>query len=365
MDEAQKKVVKGFHDILTSMMDLSEKKAAISSGGFQTALGKLNQKITSTFSNQIENIDKKVEALKKTKLNVSEKDKLTKMIEEIQPTVINSQKDKIASVSQATDNQLKTMEKRVEEKINSLDYNSVTEEVQKKITGSLQVKMKEHLELTNQSIAKWNQQPLSDTMKEYVQSQITEHIGPVNLQKLIIALPEYQLLKQMLENKEAGTRIDLEQSPEFQSMKSVISSISNELTQLKQVTNSTRSVVEVMKKNNLPVQAMSTTFDYAASVKHIETMEREINLMYDSIKKTESEAETSMNGLHVSTSRKRARLDNPDSTIKTEVLSRLDEVEKKQQKLQDYVFQCKDTVLDDDFPTRLDAAMKRIQHILL
>jgi hypothetical protein len=256
-----------------------------------------------------------------------------------------------------------------------VDAKAIKDQVEQKIMSNLDSKFNDYLEKAKEQTTSMmaQKQSVPDRVAELVKKEISDQVSPTQLQSIITSLPEFQALKQMRETLPAST----ETVPKFDDIKSVVMNLSSELVDLKQRTNHTRSIVDVLRTQGLPTNESSAIeFDQSAALKHMEQMERDVSMIYNSIKMIEAVVSVKSKGVEDAanaelTPRKRPRVEDtvtraPDGEISNNaILAKLNDIETKHQKLIDFIFQCKDTVLDDMFPTRLEAAMKKIERILL
>ncbi|KAI8885835.1 hypothetical protein K501DRAFT_331691 [Backusella circina FSU 941] len=106
--------------------------------------------------------------------------------------------------------------------------------------------------------------------------------------------------------------------------------------------------------------------------KHMEEVERHITVMYHNIKMVENFINFKVNniagGLNKG-SRKRARLENGEMDVDAnedeDISVRLAALEDKHQQMIDFVVQFRDNVLDPVFPSRMEAALSKIEQVLL
>jgi hypothetical protein len=377
MNGAENLIVEGFQDITKHILEASEKKAHSISEGFLLALQKFGALLKDQCTEKMNELDKIVKVLQTTKMDSVEKDNITKTIEALKTNLIEVQTKNLTKMHYASLEQFQKMNHRMEAAITKVDPEAIKDQVEQKIVANLDNKFKEYLERAKQQNALMiaQQQNVPDKVAELVKKEIMDQVGPAHLQSIITSLPEFQALKQMRDALPSTT----ETAPDFDSVKSIVMNLSSELVDLKQRTNSTRAIVDTLRTQGLPTnESNAIEFDQTAALKHMEQMERDVSMIHNSIKMIEavvsvrSKTVEDAVSAESSTTRKRPRLEDavigtvPDGEISNNViLAKLNDIETKHQKLIDFIFQCKDTVLDDMFPTRLEAAMKKIERVLL
>ncbi|KAG1251832.1 hypothetical protein G6F68_012076 [Rhizopus microsporus] len=153
------------------------------------------------------------------------------------------------------------------------------------------------------------------------------------------------------------------------SVKEMAVSMNKDMVLLKQKLEETRSIVDSMRSQGFNANDQVNVTDQNAALTNMQNIERQVTVMHNNIKMIETALNTKNNSTEASslTPRKRARTDLDGETVidDEDIKLRLEEIESKHQKLLDFILQCKDNVLDDMFPTRLEAAMKKIERILI
>ncbi|KAI8087738.1 uncharacterized protein B0P05DRAFT_584957 [Gilbertella persicaria] len=379
-------VIEGFQDIVSKVMSETDEKVTKVSEGIRRALEKFGKSITDQFNNKLSETEKGIELLKTEKLSVSEKEAITKIIDDFKSSVIETQRKTFSNITTQMTAQFQSASEKNDKLMKQFDIANVTHSVQAKVLESMDKKLKENLDQLkkeNTQLIEKHQQSnitLSSKFAELITKQVHEQTNPDKLQKIISSLPEFQALLTMqesLKNNPQGPALNANELADFASLRESVSRLSKELNELKHRSSSTRAIVDVLKDAGVSrTESAKIDVDYKAAVKHMEEMEREVSLIYNNIKIMEtvvsvkSKAVEEATGSKESTeivSRKRPRLEGPDEEMvdQTALLARLAELENKHQKLLDFILQCKDTVLDDMFPTRLQATMKKIEQVLV
>lgn len=377
MAAAEKHVVQGFQDITKHILEDSALRANSISKGFLVALEKFGSQVKNHCNEQISRLDREIELLKNSKLDANEKDSIVKNIDTIKSDLVDVQRKSFKTMHNATLEHFQKMNQRMEESIARVQPDVIKNEVEEKIVSSMDGKFKEYLEKAKQQNALMmaQQQNVPDKVAELVKKEVMDQVGPARLQNIITSLPEFQALKEMRDTMPTANVT----MPDFDSVKSVMNNLSSELVDLKQRTNSTRAIVDTLRTQGLPTnESNAIEFDQTAALKHMEEMERDVSMIHNSIKMIEAVISVKSKAVddavsgETSNLKKRPRSEDAvtgsvaDGEISNNViLAKLNDIETKHQKLIDFIFQCKDTVLDDMFPTRLEAAMKKIERVLL
>ncbi|KAI8970377.1 hypothetical protein BDF20DRAFT_890925 [Mycotypha africana] len=376
----------------------------------------MNQEMEKQLSKVLEDI----QSLKQSKLEKTDIKQLKDEFEASKAKMVDFSRRTIqavtAQIDQSTQRQRSLIEKLKEE----FDIGRITATVEttviEKLTATLDDKQKETLK----EVKKENEEVLKSIparIAETVRKEVYEQVGPVNLQKIIEGLSEYKALKSLSEKMITITEQQMQMQQQQQNkndnsrtaspaetaaasatlmasqeaIKQSIQHISSELAQLKQKNQSTRAIVETLRIQGVPnTNAALHQFDQVAAVKHIEEMQREIEFMHNNVKMIEpvikmraQAIEEKMNAMASirntdadnGDSRKRPRTEDvtdgnamvettATATSNVAVLEKILEIDAKHQKLLDFLSQYKETVLNDTFPARLEAAMKKIEQVL-
>ncbi|OBZ86987.1 hypothetical protein A0J61_04962 [Choanephora cucurbitarum] len=391
MKLAERLVIDGFQDVISKVQKDTDEKVKDLSSAITKALERFGKSITDRLNKKLNETEKELESIKETKVNVSEKEEVLEKIESFKKSVIETQEKTYNRLYHEMTTQFREATKQSEKALQQLNYDTVSESVQSKVMAKLDAKLKESLEHVKKENARLIEQQqqsstqlsakITDTVSLLVEKQMT----PDQIKATITSSPEYQSLLSMRDSLKQNP-IALQQKPmegmataaEIKALMDSVARLSEELVELKQRTDSTRTVVDALKSSSTE---QSKDVDYKAAVKHMEEMERQVTIIHGHIKMMETAVEAKSklveetadqwqpsSDADTSNSRKRPRLDSEadnhaDDTAT--LLSRLTELENKHQKLLDFILQCKDTVLDDMFPTRLQAAMKKIEQVLV
>jgi hypothetical protein len=374
MNAAEQLVVKGFQDIAKHILEISEKKIEIISKGFRMALEKFGAFVNDRCVHKMNALEATLATLNASKMDVTEKDTITRSIESLKSNLVEVQTKNFTKMHHASIEHFTKMNQRMDAAIAKVNPQTIKNQVENKIVSNLDSKFTEYLEKAKEQNALMNQQRnVPDKVAEFVKNEIRDQISPAHLQNIITSLPEFQALKQMRDTLPAS----VETAPDFDSIKSLIMNLSSELADLKQRSNSTRAIVDTLRTQGLPTnESNAIEFDKTAALKHMEEMERDVSMIHNSIKMIEAVVSVKSKSLEDansagSSTKKRPRLEDTVASVvdgeisNNVILAKLNDIETKHQKLIDFIFQCKDTVLDDMFPTRLEAAMKKIERVLL
>ncbi|GAA5802427.1 hypothetical protein HPULCUR_007892 [Helicostylum pulchrum] len=368
---SEKQVIKGFLEVITHISSTSSKKAIESTTKWTEMLSGFNTTLRTEIQKTFSSTEESIKQLRDTKMDVSEKEELDKQIEAYKELITKSYKANSIALSESTNTAMSYLSRKVETMINENNPNKVAQEVE----AIMDEKIKEQL----RELKEENQLALDATSEKFdglsravvtsVTSLIHNTISPTNIQSLIASLPEFELLKNGSTNLAQVSDHQAEQSvPSFDAIKESIASLTSELVELKQSNQQTKAVVDTMRSQILPKAANPSEFDHQIAVKRMEEMERNVSVIHNNIKMIEtivkvkaSEYDDGQNG-----SNKRARVDTDGNSVNhDQYMTAIAEVESKHQKLLDFIVQCKDTVLDDEFSSRLEAVVAKIEQVLL
>ncbi|KAI9473428.1 MAG: hypothetical protein EXX96DRAFT_488291, partial [Benjaminiella poitrasii] len=391
MKKAENYIVNSCQKICDNVLELSRKNAMSVSSSTQTSLEAFSKSLYEKIDNKIASTQKVIDILQKEKMDMVEKENLMQSLETFKTQLKDVQKNTLRSMGAVLNNRFKDMSDAFEKKKDEFDTERLKNEVQNRVIAIMEEKFKKFIEESKKqnssdaaaaaaaAAAKATELTVPDQVLQMVKKEIIEQVNPTNMQKLITTLPEYKALKDM--QQELATSFERQQHnvPDFTALKQRIQDLTTEVVDLKQVLNSTRAMIDTLKNLNAPANKDDTTaatsFELSTAMKQMEDVMKEISLVHSNIKmietvvsvKARAMEENSNNSLQP---RKRQRVDesqaeNTDETSNAAILARLAEVEKKHLMMVDFIVQFKDNVLDVNFPTRLEAAMKKIEKVLL
>lgn len=364
MDKSEEKVVQGFQDILMRLAEITEGKAE----GFKSKVKKELQDYILDNTNQIDarirSIETSVTQLENTKLDAAAEARLNEAITAGKEHVKAVQRESMENMILAKDQGFQQLQKRVDAQLEQFKPEKITDEIIQSTLSSMEPHLKSFIADTksqNQKLLEDYQTAQTDKLKDYVKQAVLEHVDANNLQKIITTLPEFQNLQQLankISNKPAD---DIRNLPEIAALKQSMTALAFEMAQLKQVTDSTRALVATLKEHGVPSPSQVAQFDLAASVKHMEDIEKDMKVMYNSVKMME--AMMSVNGMQGT--RKRRRDESQEGDQDEEIMARLAKIEERQDMLQDFIFQYERTILHENYPLRVNQSMQKIQTVLL
>lgn len=369
MNGAEQRVVKGFEDILLKLHSASEKTIDRHSSQIRQELHRSVNESVQTIRTSIKSTDEKIAQVESQKLDVSAERDLYKAIDVVKSKIIAVQEEDVKRLEDEQNNRLKDLQTRVDGQLRKFSYENIFQNIQQKTLSNMNEQLKEFVRTAkeeNINILEKHKQQQTDKLKNYVEQAVLSHVDSTQLQTIITSLPEFKRLQQLAtELKSTENQVpDLRQSPQFKTLKETMDRMSYEMAQLKQVTDTTRSIVATLKEHGVPEPSDRANFDLAASVKHIEDINRDITVMYNSIKMME--AVMQINGL----ARKRKRTDEPtysedgEEYADEEIAARVAKIEERQEMLQDFIYQYQTTILDEKYPNRINASMQKINQVL-
>lgn len=324
-----------------------------------TVLTATDAKISST--NEI------INTLKKEKMDQSAGDEIRASLDQFKKQVIDFQSKNMETISASNEKIFKDIVERMKHMLDNFEQNEVVSKTAALVNQQLDEKLNQQLKALSQ------QQPTAsnvskDQMLDIVKKELNTRLGPANLQSIISNLPEVQIITDFCK-KLPPLPSSSDMYPDMVSVKEISSSVNKEMDILKQRVEETRSIVDSIRAQGLnrPGQSNSNSTNENEALAKMQAIERQVTLMHSNIKMIETALNTKTNAFEVSSaSRKRARSNSDvDMAVDDSIKSRLEEIESKHQKLLDFILQCKDNVLDDMFPTRLEAAMKKIERTLM
>lgn len=372
MKTAEAQVVIEFQEVMQYLMGHCQDSLKTTQEFMRVALGKFGTSLTSGFEDSIAGIRKHLEEMDKSKLNASEKASILQTIDTFKSHIVELQKKQVNAIKNVTEQQYTQLVAHIDQRLQNVNAEALTAQVEKRVVDNLDGKFKQHLQELDKAqkalpSSQGNSEQMSDKIAQTVKAEMKNYLTPETLKSIISTLPEYQALQNLRP----------EAAPLPDAVKTIMADLQQEVKDLQNKSFSTRTLVNNLVDRNLTsTEAMQVR--QAAAVKHIEEMEKNIQLMHNNMKMMETvisvqvERMKETNAVSPSTSRKRPRVDDDldmvdqqDENSNREVLRRIAEVESAHQKLLDFILQWKDTVLDDNFPEKLGNAFKKIEEVLL
>lgn len=365
----------GFQDILQFLMEKSDTGVETAKSFMGTSLKNFGTALTGGFEKKLAEIRQHLMDIDETKMDRTEKTNIQGTIDAFKEHIVELQKKQIASLKTVTVQQFEYLSTKVNETLQDVNPEALAERVQQRVLENVDLKFKHHLkefEAANKGLASQeNNGNISEKIAETVKNELQAHLTPDALKSIISTLPEYQAIQSL----------SPEQAPLSETVRKIIADLTQEINDLKTQGFSTRAFLNnLIDKNLTPTDTEVMNARQAAAINHMEELQKNIQLMHNNIKMMEtvmtvkakeieeSAAAASSNSTAVSRKRPRTEddvIDSGDEYSNKAVIKRVDEMETKHQKLLDFILQCKDTVLDETFPTRLEAAFKKIEEKLL
>lgn len=378
MSESEKQVIKGFMEVITHVSKTTSSRGEEVTAKFTGVLKSFSDSLRKEFTAHMTKNETAITELQNTKMNRSEKEAITQHINEFKASMTEVQKNSIQKMAVDSAGLFRTITDKIGLLCKQFDPAKVAATVEEQVMKRMDEKLKQELQElhdeTQKAINTTNEKvgAIPATITNAVKKLINDNISPANMQKLILALPEFQALKNVGVHVSASTEIDPQNLPNFEAIKESIARLTAELVELKQSSNQTRTIVDTIRTQSVgSTNTNLEEFDHIVAVKRMEEMEREVSVIHNNIKMIETLVNVKSkteDDQQVTSGNKRARTEaisiSPESD-NSEILSLLNEVENKHQKLLDFILQCKDTVLDDSFPSRLEAAMVKIEQVLM
>ncbi|KAF1806303.1 hypothetical protein FB192DRAFT_1349837 [Mucor lusitanicus] len=371
MKSAETQVVMGFQDIMQFLIGHSQEGLNSTQESLRTALSKFGTSLTSGLETSIADIRRHLIEVDNNKMDASEKAGIFDTIDAFKKHIIELQKSQITAIKTLNEQQCVKLTAHIEQRLQNVNSEALTTQVQKRVVDNLDGKFKQHLQQLEKAqkalpSSQDTDGKVSEKIVQTVRDEVKNYLTPETLKSIISTLPEYQALQSLRP----------EAAPLPDAVKKIMADLQQEVSDLKAKSFSTRALVNNLVDRNLtPTEVMQA--HQAAAVQHVEEMEKSIQLMHNNMKMMEVVLSTRLkqmeeNNVAVSASRKRPRVDDDlemvdqqDENSNREVLRRISEVEAAHQKLLDFILQWKDTVLDDSFPEKLSNAFKKIEEVLL
>ncbi|KAI8641293.1 hypothetical protein BD408DRAFT_389254 [Parasitella parasitica] len=375
MRTAEAQVNKGFQDILQFIMDKAGKDVATVKTSMAGTLSQFSNSLLKGFEQKIQDIKQHLLDIDALKMDRSEKNDIQATIDAFKTHIIDLQKTQLESVKMITEKQFAALSAHFSKRLEAVNSETITKQVQQQVMENIDSKFKQQiqtLEEANKEIAtKGDSANISDTIAQSVKDQVKAHLTPDSLKTIISTLPEYQALQSF----------HPEQMPVSETIRKIITDLQQEVNDLKTQSHSTRALVNSLVDRNVSLTDKEAIHaQHLAALTHIEEMQKNIQLMHNNMKMMETVMsvqakrmeDSAASSSELIVSRKRARTDDDVDMVDQKeehsnerVLARVVEMEKRHQKLLDFILQFKDTVLDETFPDRLSGAFKKFQDIML
>jgi hypothetical protein len=376
MHTAENHVIMGFQDILQFLIEKSDTGVETAKSFMGTSLKNFGTALTGGFEKKLAEIRQHLMDIDETKMDRTEKANIQGTIDAFKEHIIELQKKQIASLKTVTVQQFEYLSTKVNETLQDVNPETLAERVQQRVMENVDLKFKNHLkdfEAANKGIlSQENKGNISEKIAQAVKDELQAHLTPDALKSIISTLPEYQAIQSL----------HPEQAPLSETVRKIIADLNQEVNDLKIQGFSTRALLNnLIDKNLTPTDVEVMNAHQAAAINHMEELQKNIQLMHNNIKiietvmtvkakAIEESATASSNSTVMSRKRPRTEddldlIDSSNEYSNKTVIKRVDEMETKHQKLLDFILQCKDTVLDETFPTKLEAAFKKIEDKIL
>ncbi|KAI8080323.1 hypothetical protein BDF21DRAFT_339993 [Thamnidium elegans] len=371
MSVSEKRVIKGFLDVITHISSASSKKAIEATTQWTETVNKLSADLRTEFQKTISSTEVSIKELRATKMNISDKDELNKQIEVFKEQIVKSFKTNISNLTETNKNALAYLSNKLETMMSENDFSKIANDVEARLDTKMTRRLQEIEEENQKSIDATSEKfdGLSKAVVTSVTSLIHKTISPTNIQNLIASLPENEISRKSAANLAQVSVQQAEQSlSNFDAIKQSIANLTSELVELKQSNQQTKAVVDTMRSQILPGVANPSEFDHQIAVKRMEEMERNVSVIHNNIKMIETmvKVRTSENSSVQNSNNKRARIDIDGNSVNhDQYMTAIADVEAKHQKLVDFIVQCKDTILDDAFHNRLETVVAKMEQVLL
>lgn len=400
MVKSQGQFVTNFLQVMENVAEYSKQNSSDLLKTFEGTLQKFGANVFKKLDDQRE----KLIQLEKNKLDNSAKDDILNEVINVRTAMESLVEDRKKEVTEFSISQARIVLNKVVEVLDKFHKQrdgleaKIEENLTKKSTEKIEELKKQLAKMIGTQVASMDQfsqnffkTRLSDQIAQEVKGQLETQTVSTKIQDIIKSLPEYEALKETATKTNENINLDQSSLPNFEVIKNSLAILTHQITELKQSNQQTRAIVDTMR---LPASAIQdpNQFDHAVAVKRMEEMAREVNVIHNNVKMIEAMVNLKTTGLDEQVvavvGRKRARAAEAESSssdmdvsessssnttamttitenMKEEYLARLTDIEVKHQKLLDFILQCKDSVLDDLFPTRLEAAMAKIEQILV
>ncbi|CEG62963.1 hypothetical protein RMATCC62417_00186 [Rhizopus microsporus] len=350
-----------FRDIIQHISNYTDKiKSSVS-----VALAEFSEKLLQATTDQLTNSAQSIEKLNKEKMDMAEGQKIYASLEEFKKHVKESHNQHVMSIGAQNEKTFRDVVKKMENMLSNFEQTEVINKVSKLVIKQLEAKVYERVkQISEENKRDQTKETVgSEQIIEIVKNEVNARLGPTNLKNIMATLPEVQLMVNFC--KKVSPNAGGVDQAELASVKEAAMQLGKEHIQIKQKLEETRSIVDSLRSKSLPGQPSSDTeVASAALLANVQQMEQNVAFMYNHIKMIDTSFKAQRDSADgtIALPRKRARTDDASEL---DVHARLEEIENKHQKLLDFILQCKDNVLDEMFPVRLEAAMKKIEQILI
>ncbi|KAI9276389.1 hypothetical protein BY458DRAFT_505748 [Sporodiniella umbellata] len=332
-----------------------------------TALSDFTSSILTATEARINSTNEIIKTLKEEKMSQAEGEAIRTSLEQFKKQVVDFQSKNMETISANNEKLFKDVVERMKKMLDQFEQTEIVSKTTTMVSQQLDEKITQQLERLNQQTTQVNS--LSpEQIEELVKKEVNARLGPAQLQAIISNLPDIKYIVDYCKKLPPLPALG-EVLPDLATMKETSATLSKEVAALKKNVEETQSIMESMKSQGISAnnQASSDLGVLDEGLSKIQAIEREIALMHNNVKMIETAVNSKINTFESNSlsSRKRARSDDDSDDIDESIKARLDDIESKHQKLLDFILQCKDNVLDDMFPTRLEAAMKKIERTLI
>ncbi|KAG0740635.1 hypothetical protein G6F57_011093 [Rhizopus arrhizus] len=334
-----------------------------------TALGEFSNTVLNATDAKINSTNDVLNRLRKEKMDVATGEAIRYSLEQFKKQVVDFQSRNMETIKTSNEKLFKDIVERMKYMLDNFEQNEMVSKTAKLVTRQLDAKLNEQLKKLNTQNEQQKQTNVTpEQLAEVVKDELNARLGPANLQSIISNMPEIQKMTEFYKSLPPASQT-FPDYPTIMSVKEMAVSMNKDMVLLKQKLEETRSIVDSMRSQGFNANDQVNVTDQNAALTNMQNIERQVTVMHNNIKMIETALNTKNNSTEASslTPRKRARTDLDGETVidDEDIKLRLEEIESKHQKLLDFILQCKDNVLDDMFPTRLEAAMKKIERILI
>lgn len=357
MEQQEDLALKQFIEIINILSEYTEK--------IRTNIKEaLTQHCKATFKeaeNKISPVTETILSLEEGKMDISAGEAIRTSLERFKGQVVESQ---TKNMRQIAANNERSFQEIVSEMRNRLDrvrendaiVRSAAQRIEKEFDTKLNETVKKNLveEQKEGSI-------VSEKILEIIRNEI-DRLGPAHLQSNLTHIPEIKQFVEfsnlLLSSSEPMTL------PLLISIRDTMSSMSQEMLALRQQLEETQSIVGSMRCSHIYNNAQ---IDEAATAANMQSIQYRMAVLFNNVKMIETTLNAKCDWtqqIETLSSKKRVRMNDDYNRKSDDITKRIEEAERKHQKLLDCIIQYKENVLDDMFPTRLEAAMKKIERIL-
>lgn len=357
MEQQEDLALKQFIEIINILSEYTEKIRT----NIKEAVAQHCKATYEETQNKISSVTETTLSLEEGKMDISAGEAIRTSLEQFKGQVVESQTKNMRQIAANNERSFQEIVREMRSRLDRVRENDAI------VRSAVQLIEKEFDTKLNEAVRKnlVEEQKegniVSEKILEIIRNEI-DRLGPAHLQSNLAHIPGIKQFVEfsnlLLSSSEPMTL------PLLLSIRDTMSSMSQEMLALRQQLEETQSIVGSMRCSHIYNNAQ---IDEAATAANMQSIQYRMAVLFNNVKMIETTLNAKCDWtqqIEALSSKKRVRM-NDDSSLKSDdITERIEEIERKHQKLLDCIIQYKENVLDDMFPTRLEAAMKKIERIL-